>query len=514
MSGKSIALVVGGTGMAANGILPHLLNDHSDEFSAVICLALAVDEKTFASRTSKKYIPLSCNLNDKAAVVAALQKIGSPKITHIYWYAEANRPPKLASAVMWRRLLAVADGFAPVLHGLLKVSPQSVHDQLYGTVAYLAGSGRNERNQIWMGNVLDACKATGCSLKNFMLGCGGKHYGMHLGPSLWSGYSCPFDEDKTRCPGPLSYFDAEQFIMERAKQDKFSWNVVRPTFIIGLCPELTLATQSFGIALSVYALVIKAQGKNLMYPGSVKSFNARINLVTSEKIAEVAVWSSLTHPNEAYNCVSCPSFSWREAWPAIAAYFGMQPLDPVHPLQGENTALMMGEDAPLIWGHLQKKYGLVQHDFACLLNNDFLDKSFMAGFDSVFSVDKLKRHGYAEDRIYEYENAVDCMTTFFDRLVDEKVIPSPDDVISGLYSVDVKKRVETDLTPAFIKGRQQAASTIEETQKALEKSSQVEKVVEKDITSGNVLTLVNELSKLAEEEKAALAKSGGESEML
>lgn len=108
MASKYVALVVGGTGMAANGILPTLLNEHGDKFGTVICLALQVDEKTFASRTSKPYVPLGCNFNDKNAVVAALKKIGAPKITHIYWYAEANRPPKLASAVMMQRLLAVA----------------------------------------------------------------------------------------------------------------------------------------------------------------------------------------------------------------------------------------------------------------------------------------------------------------------------------------------------------------------------------------------------------------------
>jgi len=498
--------------MAANGILPHLLNERGEDFDTVICLALQVDEKTFASRTSRKYVPLSCNLNDKAAVTAALQKIGSPKISHVFWYAEANRPPKLSSAVVMRRLLAVGDAAAPVLHGILKVSPQAVHDQLYGTVAYLAGSGRNERNQIWMGNVLDALKATNPgALKCFMLGSGGKHYGMHLGPSLWAGYSCPFEEDKTRCPGPLSYFDAEDFIFKRSKDDGFTWNVVRPTFIIGLCPELTLSTQSFGIALATYALIMKAQGRNLMYPGSDKSFKAKINLVTSEKIAEIAVWSC-DHPNQAYNCVSCPAFSWKEAWPEIAKWFGMQAMDPLHPLQGENTAIMMGEDAPVIWGHLQKKFGLAPHDFACLLNNDFLDKSFTAGFDSVFSVEKLKRDGFAQDRIYEHPTGAQCMIEFFERLVDEKVIPPPDQVISGLYSVDVKKRVETDLEPAFVnKGRNMAASSIQETKAAIETADKVEKVVSKDLTTGNVLTFVAELSKLADAEKKEEAK---ESELM
>jgi hypothetical protein len=479
-----------------------LLNEYGDTFAQVIGLSLDINDKTFSSRTSKPYIALTANLNDKAAIVKALEKIGSPKITHVFWYAEANRPPKLASAVMWRRLLAVADAFAPAMKAILAVSPQSVHDQLYGTVAYLAGSGRNERNQIWMGNMLDAIAQTGGKVESFMLGCGGKHYGMHLGPSLWSGYSCPFDEDKTRCPGPLSYFDAEEYIMTRAKKDSFSWNVVRPTFIIGLAPELTPSTQSFGIALAVYALIMKAQGRNLMYPGSDKSYNAKINLCTSEKIGEVACWSVATHPNNAYNVVSCPAFSWKQVWPDIAKWFGMQPMDPIHPLQGENTAIMMGEDAAIIWGHLQKKFGLVQVDFACLLNNDFLDKSFMAGFDSVFSTEKLKRDGYPAEQLLEFPSAVECMQTFFDRLVDEHIIPSPSSVISGLYSVDAKKRAETDLEPAFInKGRAQASSSIQETQTQIKKAEVAEKQVEADLKGGNVLTMVSELAKLVEEDK-------------
>jgi len=325
---------------------------------------------------------------------------------------------------------------------------------------------------------------------------------MSLGPSLWAGYACPFDEDKTRAPGPLSYFDAEAYIFNRAKKDGFTWNVVRPTFIIGLAPELTPSTQSFGIALATYALIMKAQGRNLMFPGSEKSYRARINLCTSEKIAEVAVWSTLTHPNNAYNVVSCPEFSWKEAWPKIAEWFGMEPMDPIHPLQGENTAIMMGEDAAVIWGHFQKKFTLMPVDFACLLNNDFLDKSFMAGFDSVFSTEKLKRHEFPADKLIEFGSAVDCMVTFFDRLVEEKVIPSPASVISGLYSVDAKKRAAEDLEPAFVaKGRTHAASSIQETQEQIKRAESAERVVENDLKGGNVLTMVGELAKLVEEDK-------------
>jgi hypothetical protein len=425
-----IALIVGGTGMAGNAVLPHLLNDTEDRYDCVICLARAVDETTFASRTPRKYISMPCNLDDKKAVVDGLIALGFPAITHVYWFADANRPPALGNAVLMRGLLAATDKLAPVIHGAVKVSPQFVRDGLYGTQARLAGSGRNARNQLWMGNVLDALTETGAPLETFVLGTGGKHYGMHLGPGLWADYSSPFYEEGMKCPDPLSYFDAMEFIQRRAALDGFSWNEVRPTFIVGSCPELTDATQSFAVALATFAVVLKAQGKKLRYPGTEGSYRAMINLCTSEKIAEVAAWS-VGHPNQAFNCLSCPPFSWKQVWPDIARWFGMEPADPVRKVTGESSESAAGPQASSIWRGLRERNALVDNDFDALLNYSFLDKSFMVGYDTVFSPSKLREFGFPEDRIYEYGSGAECMTAFFDRLVEERIIPDPSTVIPG-----------------------------------------------------------------------------------
>jgi nucleoside-diphosphate-sugar epimerase len=428
----NVALVVGGTGMAGNAIVPHLLNERGAEYDAVICLALSVDESTFASRTSREYIPLVCNLDEKAAVLKSLVDVESPAVTHIYWFTEANRPPKLGNVLATRRLLAVTDRLAPVIHQLLRVSPQFVGHHLYGTMARLAGSGVNERNQLWIKNVLDALKEIDAPLRVFVLGTGGKHYGMHLGQSLWPGYSSPFHEDAAKAPGPLSYFDMQDFIRRRAEEDGFSWNEVRPTFIIGLAPELTPTTQSFGVALATYASILKAKGKQLMYPGTEASYNARLNLNTSEKIAEVAVWST-GHPNQAFNCPSCPPFTWRQVWGEVAAWFGMEPANPVRKLLGESSELVAGPDAPSIWKGLQSAHSLISNDLDCLLNYSFLDKSLMVGYDAVSDTAKLKEFGFPEDRIYEYKSGSECMTAFFGRLVDARIIPNPAHIVPGSY---------------------------------------------------------------------------------
>lgn len=424
-----IALVVGGTGMAGNAMVPHLLNQAGDHYDSVICLARTVDEGTFASRTAKTYIPLSCDLQDKDAVVAGLVELGSPAITHVYWFADANRPPALGHAVLMRALLAGTDMVSPVIHQVLKHSPQFVRDKVYGTQARLAGSGRNARNQLWMANVLDAIAETGAPLQSFVLGTGGKHYGMHLGPGLWADYASPFYEDGARCPGPLSYFDAVDFIQRRAALDGFSWNEVRPTFIVGSCPELTNATQSFAIALATFALVLKAQGKVLRYPGTDASYRAMINVCTSEKIAEVAAWST-GHPNQAFNCLSCPPFSWEQAWPEIARWFRMEPAEPVHKVTGESSASVAGPRAASIWQDLRARNSLGDNELSALLNYSFLDKSFMVGYDTVFSPAKLTQFGFPDDRIYEYRNGAECMTAFFERLVEDRIIPDPSRVVA------------------------------------------------------------------------------------
>lgn len=393
----------------------------------VIALALQITADTFSKRTDKPYVPLSCNLNDAESIREAIDKIGRPRITHVFWYAEANRPHHIPVRA-FRGMLAIADMLAPGVQAAIRYSPQKMKDLLFGGCANLAGSGRNEKNQLWMGNVLDVLKANHPgALRSFMLGTGGKHYGMHLGPTLFEAYQCPFEEDVHRAPGPLSYFDAEDFIFKRSEVDGFTWNVVRPTFIIGICPELTLATQSFGVALATYASLLKASGQSkLIYPGSWKSFTSKIHLVTSEKIAEVAVFGVMNHPNEAYNCVSTPPFSWEESWDDVANYFGLEGVAPKEEsFVGICVSDLIGKQPKETWELVQKKYELHPHDFNCLLNCDFLDKAFTSTFDSTYSVEKLRKHGFPEERIFEYSSGVACLIAFFNRLVEEKIIPNP-----------------------------------------------------------------------------------------
>ena len=87
-SNKRIALVVGCTGMAGHWIIPTLLNSKDEDWE-VYGLALELNEKTFSSMTDKPFIPLMVNLNSKESIVKGLNDKGCPKITDVFWYAEA-----------------------------------------------------------------------------------------------------------------------------------------------------------------------------------------------------------------------------------------------------------------------------------------------------------------------------------------------------------------------------------------------------------------------------------------
>lgn len=107
----------------------------------------------------------------------------------------------------------------------------------------------------------------------------------------------------------------------------------------------------------------------------------------------------------------------------------MEPADPVHKVTGQSSAAVAGPRAASIWRDLRVRNSLVDNDFDALLNYSFLDKSFMVGYDTVFSPAKLHEFGFPEDRIYEYGSGAECMTAFFQRLVDERIIPDPAAVV-------------------------------------------------------------------------------------
>ncbi len=455
--------------MAANQIAPHLLNDFKGdaEFEKVAVLALGVNEETFKGQTERPVIPLKgANLNNPNSIAEAMRTCGMDNVTHVFWFLDANRPPKAKKVVLLRHALNASVAAKDAISGLMNVMPSQITKPVYGLLSYVAGSGTQPRNIQWLTNMFQALEEVNAPVENFCLGTGGKHYGMHQGPALWSGYTTPFEEDQKRCPGPLSYFEMEDFVADKAEQGGFSYNVIRPTFIVGNTKEMTNTSQSFALLIAVYACILKAQNKPLIFPGSEANWFAKQQLSTSKKIAQVACWAStgsaaglgdgLKDPapgatkNQAFNVVSCDEFCWAEVWEDLADYFGMEAGGAPEGMlnAGEEVLSVLGGEktATKAWNQLKKIHGLQDLTFQQVFNADFLDKTFSPGWDAQFSTEKISRLGYPKAQIFEGGEPAAIITRTIDALKADKIIPTKPEE----FDLHSKAKVEMDLGPAAI----------------------------------------------------------------
>jgi hypothetical protein len=100
-----------------------------------------------------------------------------------------------------------------------------------------------DRKVLLLSNFLAALKLSGRIPKRFLLQTGGKHYGLHLGPSL-----SPLEESDPRFLGEPNFFPQEDLLWKWAKENNTEWNVTRPGFIIGAVRDASMSI-ALGLAL-------------------------------------------------------------------------------------------------------------------------------------------------------------------------------------------------------------------------------------------------------------------------
>ncbi|KAI9004934.1 hypothetical protein DFJ74DRAFT_692073 [Hyaloraphidium curvatum] len=304
--------------------------------------------------------------------------------------------------------------------------PGRVRDALYTRLAADAGSDAGAPNDKWIAGFLDALDGAGAELESFTLSTGGKLYGMHLGPALWAGYSLPFDEDRSRCPGTMSYTVAEAAVREHASRRGFKCSFVRPGFIVGLPRSFPPGLQNLGLNIAVYASLLKAMGKPLAFPGCAAAYARKDSFATPARIAEVAAWAALDGPEgEAFNAVSAQGTPWEETWAAIARWFRMPPRGPADQVRGTSAVELLGgrEAAEEAWARVRAgNPGMLDVPLGSLLNG-FLDLSFVHPHDSEFSLEKLRAHGFAGAEGLPPPG--EMWGSFLEEAVRARVVPAP-----------------------------------------------------------------------------------------
>lgn len=240
-------------------------------------------------------------------------------------------------------------------------------------------------------NLMDVLLPVATTLEHVQIIHGMKWYGSNLGP-----YATPVKESQPRLPGRNFYYEQLDAIINRQRNQKWSWSTLRPHFICGLAvgsPSNVLST------LGAYAAVLKEIGQPLDFPGPRGAFDANLNITDVRLLARAMEWAA-TEPrcaNQAFNVVNGDTFRWREVWPALADHFGMD-AGTVRPRRLRE--FMAGKED--VWPALAKKCGLRFPNVADVADWAFADVLFEGAWDQTASMDKAYGYGFKETADTEF----------------------------------------------------------------------------------------------------------------
>lgn len=256
------------------------------------------------------------------------------------------------------------------------------------------------RNTAMLVNTVDAAMAAGAPLAHVHAVHGTKWYGSHVGP-----FRTPAAEDDPRCPVPNFYFDQQDWLEAEAPKRGFTWSTTRPHLLIGFSlgyPHNILSV------VAVHAVLCREQGRKLTFPGAQGHFD-RVSQVTDIDLLVDAMQWCATEPaaaNQAFNIVNADYFRWKDVWPDIAGFFGLEP-GGVQP-ESLTEAFRAAEEQ---WRAMAAREGLSEPEIGRIASGPYGDATFSATWDDMSSTVKIRRAGF--DRVYaSRESLLGALTAY------------------------------------------------------------------------------------------------------
>ena len=162
-------------------------------------------------------------------------------------------------------------------------------------------------------NLIEPVAATG-HLRHVSLLQGAKAYGAHV-----HAVPVPLREDGPRDPHPNFYWLHEDRLREASADHGFAFTIWRPQVLIGTAPGVAMNPV---IPIGAYAAITRERGLPFAMPGSG---NAIWELVDAGLLAEAMAWAADAGSAacQTLNITNGDVFSLRDAWPEIAALFGL-----------------------------------------------------------------------------------------------------------------------------------------------------------------------------------------------
>ena len=283
----------------------------------------------------------------------------------------------------------------------------------------------NTANQALFENFLAALLDVTPRLQNVTLQTGGKYYNVHLGP-----VPSPAREEEPRRESPIGnfYYQQEDYLAERQKGQKWTWNVIRPEAIIGYTSKPN--GMNSALTYAMYILVCKELGQEAKMPTNQVYFEGFDDLSDSQIIADMTIWASTTSHtgNQAFNVTNGDYFSWRYMWPRLATYLGVsatsdQVFTKSRPQEGEvQLELSLAEwaaDKRETWERICDREGMPQAKATWDAGTwHYQDWVFQRTWCATLSINKARKFGWAG-----HLDSFDSITRAFDKFASLGQIP-------------------------------------------------------------------------------------------
>ncbi|KAL4978269.1 hypothetical protein BDW66DRAFT_158351 [Aspergillus desertorum] len=231
--------------------------------------------------------------------------------------------------------------------------------------AYLARDNPAESTRVngtMLENFIHALELTGeiKTLKRFILTCGFKHYGVHLGRCKQ-----PLHEDdpliQKETSGldwpPIFYYEQQRVLAAAAARGGWEWVVTLPEDVLGYARGNFMNEAT---ALGLYCAVSKVlPGAVLPFPGCKANYFTFNTWTSANMHARFCLWAATAEGagNNIFNVMNGDTESFQNLWPRLAQRFGCKVPNPMFPHGGvpdsggfgeyEATTVRMGNAQPL-----------------------------------------------------------------------------------------------------------------------------------------------------------------------
>jgi nucleoside-diphosphate-sugar epimerase len=254
------------------------------------------------------------------------------------------------------------------------------------------------------------------SLQHVALVTGLKHY---LGP--FDAYAkegflpvTPLSEEQPRLDLKNFYYAQEDEVYAAAERDGFTWSIHRPHTIIG---KAIGNLMNMGTTLAVYASICKEKEIPFRWPGSEAQWKGLSDVTDARVLAKHLIWAATTEAarNEAFNVVNGDYFRWKDLWPKLAAWFGVEWIG----YDGE-TKPMETELAKYTheWKNMASRYGLAEPDMAQLASAWHTDLDLGRPIEVMTDMSKSRKLGFLT-----YQKTEESFFDLFHQLRGDNLIP-------------------------------------------------------------------------------------------